>query len=462
MSYNKLFDDVSVEALQNLVHSRLLFKSDDEPGSVKLTGSSLSLAVPLFGERYAKRHPDLFDLRISKSRIKALINEAHSSYSKRVCSTIALLYRTGLGLPQSRECYLLWNEISCGYAPKVKDRIYSYRDMLYVLKEHWRKINKESIDPEWLYFDSQNRYYRSLLNSSFPSAISDADFWKTQKPAFTFAKYSGIDCSLVYRLHLDGSASLYAAYSKVRGKFLNFTVQALKAKHIPNQLPAGSVPKSFGPYVVVSGTVTIKARSQRHLCKEWGDCSCLELIKQAFSQDVYSLAEHKNVKLERSHPSVAFCRKYSSKYRAAKKYLKENKGSHLSKSRAVVLSKAQSLVDRYNEAKSIVDAASAEYDRLREYEIFDCLQFVAYDIYGYSQDNLKYLSTSFEDVLNFINSIGFVVTPIVDTKAKTVNSIYNAAKASALRGYCVEGLVARMHQNGKAKKETLNWVKLKL
>lgn len=460
MSYQRLSNDVDMDGIRQLVHHKLMKAIEDEPGALKLTGSSLCTSVPLFGERYKRN--DLYDLRISKSVVKGFVEKALTGYNSRNCATIALLYRTGFGLPQSRECYLLWEVLASGNAPKVNDRVFHYRDMVRVLKEHWRQVNKANIDPDWLYFDSQNKYYGSLLERTY-STLVEAPFIQRRQPAFTFAKYEGIDCTLVYRVNsIDGSAKLYSAYSRIRGKQLNCTVQMLKAKNIPNTLPEGSVPGGFGPYFIVSGTVTIKRSDQRHLCKEWGQASCLELIKQSFNQDIYALAEFKSVKLARSHPSVDFCKRYRSKYSEARRFIRKNRGTNLSKRQAVLFNKAQSLVDVYEDHQAVIDKADAEYKRLREFEIFDRLQFVVYDAYGFADDKLKFVSTPFERVYEFIGSLGFVVTPILATKSKNVKRIHEQALQNALRGYCVDGIVARLNENGDVKDDSLNWVKLKL
>lgn len=460
MSYQRLIDSVDPAGLRQLVHLSLMHQVDTGNGALNLAGSSLCSNIPLVGERYKRN--ELYDLRISKAVVKSLIEQAQNGFSPQVSTKIGLLYRTGFGLPQSKECYLLWDVIASGYAPKVEDRVFSYRDMIKVLKAHWQQVNKSSIDPDWLYFQSQNNYYRDLLARTFSTPV-EKPFLSRRKPVFAAARYEGLDCTLVYRVSSEGRANLYAAYSSIRGKLLNFTVQALKAKQIPNTLPESSVPNGFGPYFIVSGTVTIKRADQKRLCREWGQASCLDLIRQSFDQDIYSIADYKNVKLERSHPSVEFCRKYESKYNEARRFIRKNSNMNLSKNQAVLFNKAQTLVDRYTEHKSHIEYAKEEYNRIRDLDIVDKLAFIAYDAFGYNMDSrLKLVSTPYQKVHEFIHKLGFAVSPVVVVKSKNVNKIKEETDASALRGYSVVGISARLYQNGDLKNDSLNWVKLKL
>lgn len=453
MSYLRILDDVDMEGLRQLVHSGLI-----KPASqAALHQTSLCIRVALEGERY-KRGNNIYELRISKSFVRGLIEKATHSFDPHTSLKISLLYRTGLGLPLNKECHLLWEVIASGSSPKVNGRIFSYKDMLKVLVAHWKQIAADNLDPYWLYFNPQNDYFKSLLDKSYPTVIKP-DYIKEKKPLYVFPRYEGMDCSLIYRLDPTGRAVFYAAFARINQKLLNVTVQVLMSKSVITALPENSIPNSFGPFLIVSGVLTIKRSNQKLLRKEWGNIDVTRLIRSGLEQDTMPLQVYRDIKLDSSDPSVVFTRTYKASYSKAVKYLHEAKSKRLTKKVAERINKAQKLVDRFNEHKELIDASKEENERTKEFDVLNYLEFIAFDVYGYRDARLRKFTNPYQAVHVFMQGLGFNTSKLEPTRAKTVNKLQQHAKDYALKNFTHNGIVCRVSENGS--NDPLTWVKFK-
>ncbi len=449
MSYIRIFDEVDPDGIRALVHEKLIFPADP-----KLDGSALTVKIHVPGEVY--KHTQVFELRISKHTLKSLIKQASSEYSPTVCTKIASLYRVGLGLPHSKECHLLWTHLAAGFSPKVNGRVFSYSNMLRILREHWKQVNSSSVDPNWFYFNTQTAHYKDLLASTF-SILSTERFIQKNPPFSAAPSLDGLECTLVYRIDKGANkAHLYAAYCKVNNKFMNFTVQAMQ--FVRKEIES-NVLSSFGPYLFVSGVVSIKARNLSKLRKYWGkDSSVKQLIRCSLDQDVFSLSEMDGVDLPSSHPSSAFVKNYRSKYKKAVRFIVDNSSKkRLSRNTVIMLSKATNLVEKYEEHEQVVNEAKEEKRKLREYDIIPSLSFVAYDMYSYWNEELKRVSNPHESVLKFLSTMFETITTIkpLSTPERTALKLSNNTPP----GYTNSGVMYRLADVSSTK--TVNWIKVK-
>ena len=456
MSFSQLINVVSPDGLRALVHDKILY-----PAEGVIAKSSLTGTIPLEGGAYEKKD-NQYELRISKSYLKHLIRDAKAKYQPSTCRRISELYRTGLGLPHSKECHLLWLALSNGYAAKVAGRVYSYRDMVRVLLAHWEYVNKQSADPYWFYLEAYEEYYRNLLREVYPHQM-DKTYIKRKPPVYVFPKYLGLDCSLVYKR--DGEAyRLHAAFLKVRDRMLNYTVQALRSKSIPTVLPEGSVPSNFNAYFTVSGTLTIRTSGVRHLHKYWGKLDLYQLIKASLEQDTYALGDVAVHDLPANHPSREFVANYRSKYRKAQRFVQDAGNRRKTRNLIVTISKAKKLIDRFEEHQQVVNSVKEERKKLEDYEVLDNLEFIALDMYGYTNESreLNHLVTSYDKVHGFLKGLGLTVSPYIQTRSKSVNKIYDEVATKALRGFKHNGILYRTFENGDQVRDKIFWVKTKL
>lgn len=454
MSYIKLFDDVDIDGFRKLVHSKLIQEADSS-----LVGSSLSVRLALEGELY-KRGQNIFELRIAKSVVKRLIKKAKQGHNTHVCLRISELYRTGLGLPLSKECHLLWDCLANGYAPKINGRVFSYANMLQVLLAHWRHINSANIDPNWLYFNPHQDYFNDLIRPTFITSVRE-QYIEKRKPFAAFQKIEGVDCTLVYRTSLEGESTLYAAYANVNEKLLNVTVQALKAKGVPRTIGPNPLLKQFGPFTLVSGVLTIKRRPVNKLKKYWGATSTvLSLIRSSLNQDVYRFADLEGYDIPSNHPSAQFVGKYRAKYRRALKFIESCKGSKKTRKLNIRISKAQKLVAVFEQHQETVNTFKEEKQKLSQFDIVSHLDFVALDMYGFEAGSAKRITTPYNSVRDFLSKLSFTVVPMV-TPTSTIAGTVKRLERDSLVGYLSNGVIYRMKDNSK-KLNSVNWFKVKL
>ncbi|SBV38244.1 hypothetical protein BN7874_075 [Phage NCTB] len=453
MSYIKIFDDVDMTAFQQLVLAKLI-----GPAAGSINQSSLAVKLSLTGERF-KRQQIAYELRISKSLVKSLVTSAISGYNTHIAHRISLLYRTGLGLPKSRECHLLWEHIAAGYAPSIHGKVFSYRDMCNILKAHWKQANQSNIDPNWMYFNPHQDYFKQLIEPTFNTVVKQ-EFVEKRSPYAAFPKVEGLDCTLVYRVSLDGVGRLYAAYANVKNKMLNVTVQALNAPSIPKTIGPVEALSQFGPFVLVSGSLTIKRRAVNKLKQYWGkDNSVLSLIKSSLDQDVYSLYELDSVELPRSHPSIQFIGKYRQKYRKAQKFVEACKAKKLKRNETLRLDKALKLIRAFEEHQETVKENKEQQQKLKDFDIVKKLEFVALDLYGYENGAIKRVTNPYEGVNGFIKKLGFVSPALVQPTSTVNGTVKRLESKSSLIGYLTNGVIYRLSDNSK-KVKAVNWVKV--
>jgi hypothetical protein len=453
MSYLRILDDVDMDGLKQLANARLIQPAEQ----AVLHGTCLCVKVTLEGYFY-KRSQGIYELRILKSLVRNLVAQATKKFNHHISRKISLLYRTGLGLPLSKECHLLWEVLADGSTPKVDGRLFSYKDMVKVLVAHWKQIAESNIDPFWLYFNPQNNYFKGLLNASYPTVIKK-EYLQTKKPLYVFPRYEGFDCSIVYRLDSEGNAKLFAAYARINKKMLNVTAQLASSNSVAKELPANSVPSNFGPFFIVAGVLTINKSSQKFLGKEWEENSVTSLIRSSLEQDIESLATYKDVKIDPRSSSKVFVKKYELLYQKARNYLEDAKSKRLTKKVAIRINKAQILIDRFEEHKTIIDKADQQHKHLRDYDIINHLAFIAFDMYGYKDSKIRKSTNSYSDVHGFLLKIGFVVSKFETTYAKTVNKLQEQVKGVALRNFTHNGIICRVSENGS--NHPLTWVKFK-
>ena len=456
MSYTRIYDDVDMDAMRSLVHARIL-----HPSESKLEGTALSVPITLFGEAY--KNTRTVELRLSKTYLRQLVNKAAEGYDRATCETISLLYRAGLGLPKSKECHLLWDVLRSGYQPKVNGKIFSYTNMVYILKQHWKILRVENKDPNWVYFSPQNDFFRNLLQPTFSTYVNDK-FVAKRKPFGVFAKYAGIDCTLVYRANSQtGEGTFWAAYAKVQDTLLNVTAQVACCPNIPKTITNSKL-SSFSPFFMVNGTLTVKNRAFRKLSKYWQQPNVLGLIRASLDQDIYSLAEFAGRDLPSKHPSKSFVDRYRGKYRKATKFVDSFKGKRPNRTDSRRLEKAQHLIDTFNTHAIVVDQAKEHRQELKQYDIVDNLQFVAYDLYGYlSEDSdssrCLRIRTPYDKVHSFIKEMGFN-TAVMCKPLSRQKACVDRVTSTVLPGFIMKGLVYKLAENSDS--TDLNWVKVKL